>query len=390
MKSSKDQLNKLWQKFYKKDLNENYSWCKKGESYYIKYSDNEVYQEPIQHVEAVCKLMRISINLWLILAISVLEASPKKNPMSLSLTERLKLFKHAHKNTIAKYFPKPNKFIIKTNNCPNCTNNSFKNLEFKFTPIRTIALIICDKCGLGIRFPKDTKEDLSKIYKEDYFSGQSTEVGYFDYLAEEKWRIKKAENYLENLEKLLSLSPQNTSVLDVGSGFGYFLIPLKQRKYNYLGIELARDAVDIANNKFKTKTIEGDLLSLYKDNKLKDKSFDLITLWDVIEHFYDFRPELEIISKVLRPGGFVAVRTNNINSIEYDVFGKDFHSIKNEHTYYYSAKTLIEIFQKVKIKPYKIWSHTHLFLSFMSQKEINTTNTENRGGDIFYIGQKYE
>lgn len=390
MESTRVQLNKAWKNLYKKNLDKNYSLYKKGNSYNIKYAEKEVYKESIQHVEAVCKLLRIQINLWLIWVISVLEASPENNPISLPLEERLKLFKQAHKNTIAKYSPKPKTFTINTSICPNCGNNSFRNPVYKFTPTRTIAVIICDKCGLGIRLPKDSKEKLSKIYKENYFSGQSTEVGYFDYLAEEEWRIKKAENYLDNLEKLLNLSPKNTSVLDVGSGFGYFLIPLKQRNYNYLGVELSKEAVVMANNKFKTKTIEGELLGLYKDNKLKDKSLDLITLWDVIEHFYDFRKELKIISKLLRPGGFVALRTNNINSIEYEVFGKDFHSIKNEHVYYYSEKTLTEIFQKVKIKPYKIWSHTHFFLCFMTQKEIDTINTGNKGGDIFYIGQKYE
>ncbi len=390
MDTLKNQLNKLWHKFYNKDLSENYSFYKKTNDYTINYNKKEVYRESIQHVEAVCKLLRVPIILWLIWAISVLEASPKRNPMSLPLAKRLRLFKQAHRITIAKYIPKPQEFNIKTDKCPNCDKIYFKKPIYKVTPFRTIAVMFCKNCGLGIRFPADTKEALSKIYEEDYFSGNSTDVGYFDYLAEEGWRIKKAENYLNKLEELLNISPKNTKVLDLGSGYGYFLIPLKKRNYSYLGIELAQEAVDIANNKYKTLTIKGDLLNLDKEKKLKDKSYDLITLWDIIEHFYDFRNELKIINKLLNPGGFVALRTNNINSIEYDVFGKDFHSIKNEHTYYYSEKTLSDIFQHVKIKTYKIWTHTHLFLCFMTQKEIEKINKENRGGDIFYIGQKYE
>jgi 2-polyprenyl-3-methyl-5-hydroxy-6-metoxy-1,4-benzoquinol methylase len=389
MDISTDKLRAVWRSFYKKNLSPKYSLQQDIANLILLYNKKIVYQESFQHIDAVSKLMRIPPKVWLTWITSVIELSPDSSPLAINLSQRLKIFKKAYQKTIFKYYSKPEKFTITPDPCPGCGTKQFKNPIFKSTPVRPISILFCHNCGLGMRYPRSERSELSQIYEDNYFSGNTTDTGYYDYSSEKKWRIKKAENYLSQLEKILKINPQKTSVLDVGSGFGYFLVPLKKRGYSFLGIELSSDAVGIANKKFKTKTIKGELINLYKEKKLKKNSFDLITLWDVLEHFYDFNEELYIINKLLKPGRFVALRTNNIDSIEYKILGKHFHSIKNEHTFYYSEKTLARIFRKVNIKPLKIWTHTHLFLSFMTKAEINYINNQNKGGDIFFIGQKY-
>lgn len=351
--------------------------------------DDIAYQEPDQHVTAVAKLMRIPKELWLEWAEYVVSHA-KPDVKNLPLAKREALFKEAfetiikpfYKEESAKKWPKPE-------NCVNCGGKTFSNSFERNDQEGLYFVFICDMCGLGMRNRVETKDDLTEIYtKDDYFSGDNTTKGYYNYDEEAPWRIKKAEKYLHQLEKVTGIEPDKAHFLDIGSGFGYFLKVLQDNGYTGLGVELSPEAVEVANKKYKTNTLEGDIVTLYKKGVLKDNQFDFLTLWDIIEHFYDVTEELAVMSKILKPGGFVALRTNNIDSIAFDVFGKFFHSVKDEHTFYYTDKTLTELFEKVGIHKVKTWTHTHLFLAFMTMKERNEIDRKCRGEDIFYVGKK--
>lgn len=365
-------------------------WVKKNETYFILKNDKVVYQEPDQHVTAVAKLLRIPKDAWLDWAAYIVNHAASDDIKGLSLIKKEKLFKESFEKNIKPLYKEDtvNKWP-ESGSCVNCGGNSFKEKFERNDQEGHYFVFICDFCGLGMRNKVKTKEDLTEIYtKDDYFSGDNTTKGYYNYHKEAPWRIKKAEKYLHQLEKVTGIQPGKVHFLDIGSGFGYFLKVLQEKGYTGLGVELSPEAVAVANKTYKTNTKEGDIVTLYKQGILKDNQFDFITLWDIIEHFYDVTVEIEVMSKILKPGGFVALRTNNIDSIAYDVFGKFFHSIKDEHTFYYTDKTLTELFEKRGINKLKTWTHTHLFLAFMTMKERNQIDKKCRGEDIFYVGKK--
>lgn len=368
---------------------EKYSWEKTNDSYQIQKGGNTLYQESNQHVTAAANLMRIPNDVWLLWANQVLIDS-KDEIAQFKLNEKLEIFKNAFEKTIKLcFYEKDFKATLKEVPCLNCHKISFLGPYSREALGKKFFFQICKTCGLGIRYPRPDSEQLSKIYsEEEYFGGKNTERGYFDYASEASWRIEKAFKYLERLEEVSEINPKNTNVLDIGSGYGYFQKALKDKGYKNLGIEVAPDAVEFSRKNYLVETFEGDVPTLMKNGKLRRSSFDLITLWDVIEHFYDFSTDLEQIVKLLQKNGYIALRTNNISSIEYQVFGKYFHSIKYEHTFYYTQKVLKEIFKKFNVVESKTWTHTHLFLAFMTKEEITQINLTNRGGDIFFVGQK--
>lgn len=366
-----------------------YEFSKKNGYYSILDGDKPVYKESDQHVTAVAKLMRIPKELWLLWAAYVV-TSAKAEVNSLPLESRITLFREAFKLTIEPFYEEELTGTMPTPGaCLNCGSSHYHTSFERNDDNGRYFVYICDTCGLGMRYPRTGKEALDEIYTQgDYFSGNSTLRGYFDYDSEASWRIEKGLKYLKQIEKYTAISPKKTHILDIGSGYGYFLKAAKDSGYTGLGVELAPEAVDVANTTYKAKTIQGDIVTLFSKGVLKEQSFGLITLWDIIEHFYDVNEELEVIGKLLQPGGYVALRTNNIDSVAYTVFGKYFHSVKDEHTYYYTKENLSQLFMKVGIEPVKVYTHTHLFLSFMSQKERNVIDTTCQGEDIFFIGQK--
>ncbi len=383
LSNKREQLFKL---FDFKDTE--YFWEKDSKDYFITYQDKEVYRESVQHVEAVAKLIRIPYEIWLLWANLVL-ISGKNEPIKLPLVVRLKIFKKAFEEAILPYlFTKDFTPKFEIEGCVNCGSKAFTKPLTRFVSGREFFVTICKKCTLGVRYPRPKKDELSKIYSEEYFAGDTTERGYFDYESEAGWRVEKAIHYLNKLEEVTNINPRKTKVLDLGSGYGYFLKALEDKGYASIGAELAPEAVEFANQHYKATTLEGELESLVKSGKVKENSFGLVTLWDVIEHFYDINDDMSVIERLLTRGGYIALRTNNLFSIEFEVFGKYFHSIKYEHTFYYSPESLKTFFAKFGLKEIKTWTHTHLFLAFVTKEELDEINRTNRGGDIFFVGQK--
>jgi 2-polyprenyl-3-methyl-5-hydroxy-6-metoxy-1,4-benzoquinol methylase len=389
MKKLAELKNELETKLFKKASKE-FEWTKKGSTFYIHKNNQLIYQEGDQHVTAVAKLLRIPKEYWLLWAQYVVIYGKTDDVKALPLEKRYDLFKKAFQKVIQPFYNEaPSKKWPKPVECVNCGGKTFSEKFERNDQEGLYFVFICDKCGLGMRNRVDAKEALTEIYtKDDYFSGDNTTKGYFDYHSEAPWRIKKAENYLHDLEKVTGIKPGKAHFLDIGSGFGYFLKVVQDEGYTGIGVELSPEAVEVANKKYKTKTLEGDIVTLYNKGILKDNQFDFLTLWDIIEHFYDVTDEIKIMAKILKPGGFVALRTNNIDSIAFEVFGKYFHSVKDEHTFYYTDKTLTQLFEQDSIKKVKTWTHTHLFLAFMTTKERNEIDKNCRGEDIFYVGQK--
>ncbi len=360
-------------------------------NYYYCYKDKILlYKESSQHISAVTKLMRIKKQNWFEFIEKILELNNFQDPKKLNLPLRLKLFQRAFNQTLKKNYPHYNPVVIKSViKCPNCDSTKFKKDIFVNEFSRPFTIKVCAVCALGTQFPLPLSSEIEKIYQsENYFSGNTTQTGYYNYARESKWRIEKANKYLNQVLRATKLDTQNIRALDVGCGYGYFVKALNDRSIYSDGLEVSSEARNFAKNNYGLNLIPEDLSTALRKGKINENSYNLITLWDVIEHFSDLNSQIKTISKLLKPGGFIALRTNNLDSIEEKIFGPYFHSIKNEHLFYFSPSSLENIFLKHGLKKIKSWTHTHIFLAFMSIKERNIINKNNQGGDIFYICQK--
>jgi 2-polyprenyl-3-methyl-5-hydroxy-6-metoxy-1,4-benzoquinol methylase len=97
---------------------------------------------------------------------------------------------------------------------------------------------------------------------------------------------------------------QKGSLLDVGSATGDFLDKFQaMSNWNTLGVEIVPEAAEAA--RAKGLTIIGDEL---ENARLKDNNFDVITLWDVLEHMPDPAKILQICYDLLKPGGMLVLK----------------------------------------------------------------------------------
>lgn len=106
------------------------------------------------------------------------------------------------------------------------------------------------------------------------------------------------------------LKQEKGNLLDVGCGLGFFVKAVLTKKpgWSAVGYEISKQAVKFANEQNGMKTVYAGLV---QDSKLPNESFDIITLWDVIEHIPKPHSLLTYLHGLLKPGGILFLQTPN-------------------------------------------------------------------------------
>ncbi|GBF42874.1 methylase/methyltransferase [Leptospira ellinghausenii] len=136
--------------------------------------------------------------------------------------------------------------------------------------------------------------------------------GYWDG-AEQTYDLEWWDNahravYADFIKTYLGESKGN--LLDVGCGLGFFVKAVLTKKpgWTAVGYEISKQAVKFANEQNGMKTVYAGLV---QDSKLPKESFDIITLWDVIEHIPKPHSLLTYLHGLLKPGGVLFLQTPN-------------------------------------------------------------------------------
>lgn len=188
----------------------------------------------------------------------------------------------------------------------------------------------CSNCRLLFVFPTP---QLIDVYDDNYFSGAERGFGYVDYDADKEPMIS-AFNYYIDLINNLGLS--KGKLLDIGVATGFFMSIAQKRGFEVAGIELS----DFAAKKGRENglnVITGDLFTA----NFGAESFDVVTLFDVLEHVPDPKRLIAEVTRVLRPNGLIIVNTPDAESLWAKFLGKRWQLIMPpEHINYFSPKNL--------------------------------------------------
>ena len=124
-------------------------------------------------------------------------------------------------------------------------------------------------------------------------------------------------------------------VLDVGCGLGQFVEVANRSGWIAEGLEVSKGAVNFARRQgFPVQ--DQDFLS----GEIEPDSFDLVTLFEVIEHVPNPAEFLHRAGEVVRPGGLVYLTTPNFASVDRFLLGEDWKVIGSEHLSYFTPRTL--------------------------------------------------
>jgi SAM-dependent methyltransferase len=210
--------------------------------------------------------------------------------------------------------------------CGVCGSADFDRLWTKdaFNYIR------CGQCGLVRVDPQLLMSEVSRIYSIGYQGKQNTQCGKpnpFLYRS----LLKSMRSYW-NLGRLL----------DVGCFIGKFLSAAKEAGWYGCGLELSAEAVEYCRTELGLDVRQGTLMT----TDLDTESFDIVTMFDVIEHFQEPLYNLQKAAQLLRPGGLLYIETPNYNSVPRVLLDKQWSVFFPWHFYYFDAKTLATTLRK--------------------------------------------
>ena len=194
--------------------------------------------------------------------------------------------------------------------------------------------------------PQPRKEDLAKYYEtEDYISHTDHKRNFFEklYHLVRKYAIK---NKIDLLNSLASKG----DFLDVGCGTGDVLLAAKKNGWNITGIEPNTLAREIANKK--TNNCVYDIETLLA---LPEHSFDIISLWHVLEHLPDLDFHLTQFKKLLKPKGKLIIAVPNYKSYDANHY-KEFWAAYDvpRHLWHFSKNSIKVLFDKFNMKIDKV------------------------------------
>lgn len=199
---------------------------------------------------------------------------------------------------------------------------------------------------------RDTKDD---IY--NYFQCPDCGLAFLKPEPEPTSKLKRYDEYYENLRRpniidrtmrrfsisdcchlIEKKSGKKGTILDIGCGDGDFLIAMNNRQWDIYGIEPSKLAGQrarriLSNDKvIVTESLTYDFL---------DESFDVITLWHVLEHIKDPVLLMNEIRRLLKKGGIVVIEVPNADSPMYRTF-KEYHylNLAPEHLFLWSKNSL--------------------------------------------------
>jgi 2-polyprenyl-3-methyl-5-hydroxy-6-metoxy-1,4-benzoquinol methylase len=204
--------------------------------------------------------------------------------------------------------------------------------------VRKYQYFRCNICNTLFLRPFPRVQSIELLYKS---------FTYVNGLIDEQ-RIRKQSRKI--LSKLHTLNPKGKTLLDIGSGYGFFLDEANKAGLTTIGIEpskkLVVQSIELLNRSIKVinKSFDGFYL------KNLNKKYDFITLIHVIEHVTNPKKTILQALKLLKPQGILYIETPNLQSHLFNIEKEQYTFLTPpEHLWIFSIKSIEHVLNSYKL-----------------------------------------
>lgn len=244
--------------------------------------------------------------------------------------------------------------IKKVNNCRLCKN---KNLDVLFVKEK-YEIVKCQKCDLiFLNFDPDS-EFLKHYYSEDFFNDPGIKHAFSNY-EEEAPSLKKT--FTDRIARICKYV-KNGTLLDIGCATGTFL-EAAASYWKVCGVDVS----DYAILQARTKGLEAYTGEIQNISVVNTSRFDVVTLWDTIEHVADPGEVIKYVNKIVLPGGVVALSTGDVGSVFSKLCGRYWHLYNiPQHLSFFDKTTITTLLEENGFKIMEItYQPSHLTLDYL-------------------------
>ena len=178
----------------------------------------------------------------------------------------------------------------------------------------------CTSCGMGWTVDPPSEEDAGRFYvSEEYISHTDRKQSLADYL------YHLARRFMLGRKHRITTSSADRSsgtLLDIGSGTGYFAAFMQKKGWRVTGVELNDQARNFSASRFGINVASPGEVS-----GLASASADCITFWHVLEHLYDPAGWLAEVRRILRDNGKCIIALPNFASADEEWFGSQWAAL---------------------------------------------------------------
>tara|TARA_R110002126_G_scaffold84694_4_gene205724 strand:+ start:297 stop:1142 length:846 start_codon:yes stop_codon:yes gene_type:complete len=211
--------------------------------------------------------------------------------------------------------------------------------------------------------PQPSSDKLHEYYKsEDYISHTDSKRNLF----EKAYHLVRTISLKKKLRLINSSVSKSKNLLDVGCGTGDFLQTAQQNNWQVSGIEPNEQARHIANKKTNNSVFEIEALLKFESN-----SFDVITLWHVLEHLPNLEDHIRVFKKLLKPKGTLIIAIPNYKSYDAKHY-KQFWAAYDvpRHLWHFNQASISKLVSKqsLKVKKVKPMWFDSFYVSMLSEK----------------------
>jgi 2-polyprenyl-3-methyl-5-hydroxy-6-metoxy-1,4-benzoquinol methylase len=245
-------------------------------------------------------------------------------------------------------------------NLMNLTNSKhFLNVKDYSVSQENFELLYDENMDMLITNPQPSSDKLPSYYESvDYISHTDGNKSLF----EKAYQFVKSIA-LKNKIKLINSQSSKGRILDIGAGVGDFLSIAKNDGWQTIGIEPSDKAKNIAKKK--------GVSFVENLSELESNSFDVITMWHVLEHVPDLENQIKELKRLIKPFGTIIIAVPNFKSFDAHYYGNFWAAYDVPiHLWHFSKTSIKKLFAKekldlVKVLPMKFDS---FYVSLLSEK----------------------
>lgn len=218
-------------------------------------------------------------------------------------------------------------------------------------------IVKCNRCGMVYNNPQFSPQLLERMYKE---------VEDPTYVEETNARTL---TFKRSLDQLQAYVQPPGKMLDVGCYSGAFMKVAAGAGWHIEGVELSQWAANIAAG-LETGPVYNKPLAQLDPS---EHQYDVITMWDVVEHLTHPAQMFQDAFRLLKPGGLLAVSTHLVDSLAVRLMGTRYPFFMDMHVVHFSRATIKQMledqgFQLMNIRSHKRILKLGYFLEKLSYK----------------------
>lgn len=221
--------------------------------------------------------------------------------------------------------------------CPVCGSAQYDVLMRKCG----VDIVQCQECSLGyaVMVPKNPAD----VYADQQYLGQAQR----DYGQNVNYRQERfAAERVNIVRKWSGKEAKNCVLLDIGCGTGWFLDCCRQQGYTVFGQELGKILAEDTSQRLGIPIWSCPIAEINQ----KDK-FDIITLFDVLEHTADPVAMLTQVKRLLQPNGIALLFVPNLHSFGAAILQEESALVAPaEHLLYFTKQSMRHLVEKVGLE----------------------------------------